>query len=226
MNKHLKDGFVLYLPKDIVAGDFYWMEVADTDTVIFAAADCTGHGVPGAMVSVVCNGALNRSVREYKLLEPALILNKTRELVVETFETSEADVKDGMDIALCVLNLKLKMLQYAGANNPLYVIRNGNLIEVKADKQPIGKNDNPTPFTNHQIQLEPGDTIYVFTDGITDQFGGAKGKKFMHKALKELLISIQTMSMDDQKTIIENHFSSWKGSLEQVDDICIIGVRV
>ena len=225
MNKHLKNGFVLYLPKDIVAGDFYWMEVIG-DLVIFAAADCTGHGVPGAMVSVVCNGALNRSVREYKLTEPAQILNKTRELVIETFEKSNTDVKDGMDIALCSLNLNSKELQYAGANNPLYIVRDNELIEIKADKQPIGKHEGAKPFTNHQIALQYHDALYIFTDGITDQFGGPKGKKFMHKPLKEMLLSIQTVSMDEQKTLIENRFKDWKGNLDQVDDICMVAVKI
>lgn len=225
MNKHLKNGFVIYLPKDIVAGDFYWMEVIG-DLAVFAAADCTGHGVPGAMVSVVCNGALNRSVREYKLTEPAQILNKTRELVIETFEKSNADVRDGMDIALCSLNINSKELQYAGANNPLYIVRNNELIEIKADKQPIGKHDGAKPFTNHKISLQPNDSLYVFTDGITDQFGGPKGKKFMHKPLKEMLLSIQNVSMDEQKTLIENRFKDWKGNLDQVDDICMVAVKI
>lgn len=225
LNTHLKNGFVFYLPKDIVAGDFYWLEKVE-DTVIFAAADCTGHGVPGAMVSVICHGALNRSVREYQLTNPGKILDKTRELVIETFEKSNTGVKDGMDIALCALNLRTKILQYAGASNPLYVFNSKGLIEIKADKQPIGKYEVDTPFTTHEIQLEKGDTIYVFTDGFTDQFGGQKGKKFMHKAFKELLTQIQHQSMDEQKLLLEASFVKWKGALEQVDDVCVIGVRI
>ncbi|MFT5602597.1 MAG: hypothetical protein ACI9N1_002856, partial [Flavobacteriales bacterium] len=159
---YLQESFILYKPKDIVAGDFYWMEHKD-NKVLFAAADCTGHGVPGAMVSVVCNNALNRSVREYGLTDPGEILNKTREIVVAEFEKSEEEVKDGMDIALC--SLEGNKLQYAGAHNPLWIIRNGVIIETKANKQPIGQFDNPEPYTTHSFDLELGDAIYIFSDG-------------------------------------------------------------
>ena len=227
VKEYLPNNFVLYLPKDIIAGDFYWLEHKD-DNILFAAADCTGHGVPGAMVSVVCNNALNRTVREYGLTNPAEILNKTREIVVQEFEKSDDDVKDGMDISLCCLELSgsYATLQWAGANNPLWIIREGKLIETKPNKQPIGKTDNPLSFTTHEIQLQKGDTIYVFTDGFADQFGGEKGKKFMYKPFKELLLSIQDKTMDEQKIVLEQHFEEWKGSLEQVDDVCVIGVRV
>ncbi len=226
----IPNSFVLYKPKDVVAGDFYWMEsVAPTGKnkstkVLFAAADCTGHGVPGAMVSVVCNNALNRSVREHGLIDPGQILDKTREIVVQEFEKSEEDVKDGMDIALC--SLEGNKLQYAGAHNPLWVIRNGEIIETKANKQPIGQFDNPEPYTTHSFDLEPGDSIYIFSDGYVDQFGGEKGKKFKAKAFRELLLSIQGKSMEEQKTIIDDTFETWRGSLEQIDDVCVIGVKV
>ncbi|MBL1231913.1 MAG: SpoIIE family protein phosphatase [Flavobacteriales bacterium] len=226
VKEYLPNNFVLYLPKDIIAGDFYWLERKD-DNILFAAADCTGHGVPGAMVSVVCNNALNRTVREYGLTNPAEILNKTREIVVQEFEKSDEDVKDGMDISLCCLDLSgsYAILQWAGANNPLWIIRKHELIEVKPNKQPIGKTDNPLSFTTHEIQLQKGDTIYVFTDGFADQFGGPKGKKFMYKPFKELLLSIQNKTMEEQKIVLEQHFENWRGSLEQVDDVCVIGVR-
>lgn len=229
MNHHLKDGFVLYLPKDIVAGDFYWMEVVE-DSVLFAVADCTGHGVPGAMVSVVCNSALNRAVGEFNLVEPAKILDKVRELVIETFEQSgdDIEVKDGMDISLVRLNKKTIEIEWAGANNPLWIARKGNseLIEYKPNKQPIGKHFKQEPFKNHKIELQKNDVIYMFTDGYADQFGGEKGKKLMYKTFKELLLTIQNKSMDEQKTELEQYFINWKGSLEQVDDVCIIGVRI
>ncbi|MBQ19240.1 MAG: hypothetical protein CMD31_00650, partial [Flavobacteriales bacterium] len=204
VKEYLPNNFVLYLPKDIIAGDFYWLERKD-DNILFAAADCTGHGVPGAMVSVVCNNALNRTVREYGLTNPAEILNKTREIVVQEFEKSDEDVKDGMDISLCCLDLSgsYAILQWAGANNPLWIIRKHELIEVKPNKQPIGKTDNPLSFTTHEIQLQKGDTIYVFTDGFADQFGGPKGKKFMYKPFKELLLSIQNKTMEEQKIVLE-----------------------
>lgn len=232
VKKWLPDSFILYKPKDIVAGDFYWIETAlspigrDGEGLIFiAAADCTGHGVPGAMVSVVCNNALNRSLREFELTEPGKILNKTRELVIEQFEKSNDEVKDGMDISLCSLNTKTNHLQWAGANNPLWIIRNGILIEYKPDKQPIGKYPENKPYTNHLIQLQKGDSIYIFTDGYVDQFGGANGKKFKALKMRKLLLSIQDRQMKEQLLVIDKMFEEWKGFTEQVDDVCVIGVR-
>ena len=192
--------------------------------MLFAAADCTGHGVPGAMVSVVCNNALNRSVREYNLSDPGKILDKTRDIVIQEFEKSDEDVKDGMDIALCSLNGN--KLSYAGAHNPLWIVRNGKIIETKSDKQPIGKFDKSNPYTTHTFDLERGDVIYIFSDGYVDQFGGVKGKKFRAKAFREILLSIQEKSMEEQKQLLDKAFEDWKGSLEQIDDVCVIGVRI
>ena len=223
VKEYLQQSFILYKPKDIVAGDFYWLEQVNSK-ILFAAADCTGHGVPGAMVSVICNNGLNRSVREYGLTDPGQILDKTRAIVIQEFEKSEEEVKDGMDIALC--SIDGKKLKYAGAHNPLWVIRGGEIIETKADKQPIGQFDNPKPYTTHTFNLETGDSLYIFSDGYVDQFGGEKGKKFKSKAFKTLLLSIQDKSMEDQKQIIDETFENWKGSLEQIDDVCVIGVRV
>jgi len=220
---NLMESFVLYKPKDIVAGDFYWLESIG-DKVLYAAADCTGHGVPGAMVSVICNNALNRSVKEFGLVEPGAILDKAREIVIKEFDKSDEDVKDGMDIALC--SLEGNELKYAGAHNPLWIIRNGEVIETKANKQPIGKFDNLQPYTTHLLHLEKGDSIYIFSDGYVDQFGGPKGKKYKSKAFKELLVSIQNRNMEDQKIIINESFDNWKGSTEQIDDVCVIGVRI
>jgi serine phosphatase RsbU (regulator of sigma subunit) len=228
VNKALPNSFVLYKPKDIVAGDFYWLNTANGST-IFAAADCTGHGVPGAMVSVVCNNALNRAVREFGLSSPGKILDKTRELVVETFEASYEEVKDGMDIALCSLKKGIGekyILEYAGANNPLWLIRNGEIIETKADKQAIGKVDQPKPFTTHEIVLLPTDTFYIFSDGFVDQFGGERGKKYKAKAFRKLLLSVQNQPMEKQRQLINKDFETWKGDLEQLDDVCILGVRL
>lgn len=234
IKKHLPESFVLYLPKDIVAGDFYWLEVKD-DKVLFAAADCTGHGVPGAMVSVVCNNGLNRSVREKGLSNPGQILDMTREIVIQEFEKSEEEVKDGMDIGLCALykageSLKANgedwVLEFAGANNPLWIIRNSEILETKGDKQPIGKFGESTPFKSHNVDVLPGDTIYLCTDGFADQFGGDKGKKLKSSNFKKLLLSIQDLPMAQQKLRIEDAFHEWKGDLEQLDDVCIIGVRL
>jgi len=220
---HLPEHFVYYAPKDIVAGDFYSMIPLEKG-VLFAAADCTGHGVPGALVSVVCYNSINRSVREFGLSEPSAILDKTRELVIEQFEKSEDDVKDGMDIGMCVLDGMT--LHYSGAHNPLWIIRKGELLETKANKQPIGKFDMQQPFTNHTIQLEKGDTVYVFSDGYADQFGGPKGKKYKSANFKKLLLSIQEKTMADQKESLQEELTAWKGEVEQLDDVCVFGVRV
>lgn len=225
VKEYLKDSFIFYKPKDIVSGDFYWMQPVDGG-VLFAACDCTGHGVPGALVSVVCNNGLNRAVREFGLTEPGEILDKTRELVIQEFEKSEEEVKDGMDIALCHLNGN--QLTYAGAHNPLWIIRNGAeaVEEIKANKQPIGKFAELTPYTTHHLELNAGDTIYVFSDGFADQFGGEKGKKYKTANFKRFLMSIQDHSLDNQHALIEQEFTKWSGDCEQLDDICVIGVRI
>ena len=221
----LDDAFILYKPKDIVAGDFYWLEEKG-DVVLLASADCTGHGVPGAMVSVVCNNALNRTVREFNLFEPGLILNKVRDIVIETFNQSGEDVKDGMDIALISYNKKTNELQYSGANNSLFLVTNGELKILPADKQPIGKYALTKDFTNHVVKLKKGDTFYIFTDGYVDQFGGEKGKKLKFQGFVDILLNINNSSMQEQKKYMDEYFMQWKGQLEQVDDVCVIGVRV
>lgn len=223
VKEYLKESFILYKPKDIVAGDFYWMEHKD-GKVLFAVADCTGHGVPGALVSVICNNGLNRSVREHGLTDPGKILDKTREIVIQEFEKSEEDVKDGMDIALC--SLSGNILQYAGAHNPLWIVRNGEILETRADNQPIGVSRISRSFSTHSIELHPDDSIYIFSDGYIDQFGGENGKKFKSKAFKELLLSIQDKKMEEQKLILNNNFENWRGKLEQIDDVCVIGVKI
>jgi serine phosphatase RsbU (regulator of sigma subunit)/Tfp pilus assembly protein PilF len=247
LNKHLIDGFVLYKPKDIVAGDFYWMHPLENDTVLIAVADCTGHGVPGAMVSVVCHHALNRSVREYNLTEPGLILDKTREFVIDTFaQNNEFNVRDGMDIAICAINYKNQTVQFSGANNPLYILTTNNntisslpisckieeaynttLYEIKGDKQPIGSYTNElSPFKTHTISIQKNDMIYLFTDGYADQFGGEKGKKLKYKTFKKLLMLNSTQKMDDQKNLLNKFFNEWKGDMEQVDDVCVLGIKI
>lgn len=221
----LPQSFVLYKPKDIVAGDFYWLEPVGT-SILFAACDCTGHGVPGALVSVICNNGLNRAVREFKLNVPGQILDRTREIVISEFEKSEEDVKDGMDIALCALTGKT--LSYSGANNPLWIIRKGatEIEEIKATKQPIGVYSDPVPFVTHNVTLEAGDTFYIFSDGYGDQFGGEHGKKFKANSLKKLLLSIQDESMAQQHEILNAEFNKWREGFEQTDDVCVVGIRV
>ncbi|MEO8760188.1 MAG: tetratricopeptide repeat protein [Bacteroidia bacterium] len=225
IKKYLPDTFIYYKPKDIVAGDFYWMEHLDNLTFM-AAADSTGHGVPGAMVSVVCSNALNRALKEFGLRDTGKILDKTRELVLETFEKSGENIKDGMDISLIRIETSTLNLQWSGANNALLYIANNELTEVKADKQPIGQTDNPKPFTTHILQLERGDIIYLMTDGYPDQFGGDKGKKYKYKQLEVNLLTNSHKSLIEQKDLLARSFETWKGNLEQVDDVTIIGIKL
>lgn len=262
IKESLPNSFVMYQPKDIVAGDFYWMESDESDTYI-AVADCTGHGVPGAMVSVICNNGLNRSVREYGAKNPGEILDKTRELVINEFEksdgtiidkSSEDTIKDGMDIALCSLSFAQNakqstsgskianeeedmsrtvsdssvLLKYAGANNPLWIVRKDSdtIVEFKGNKQPIGSYENMEPFETHETTLSKGDTLYMFSDGFADQFGGEKGKKLKNSNFKKLILSIQDKNMDEQYTLLSKAFADWMKDYEQLDDVCVIGIRI
>jgi len=244
------ESFVVYKPRDIVSGDFYWVEEVD-DKIYLAVVDCTGHGVPGALVSVVGANGLNRCLLEFNLRDPAEILNKLSKLVTETFEKTDSQVKDGMDIALCCIDKNTNQLNFSGAYNPLWIIRenvdnspelseynlikegNKTLIEIKSDKQPIGYSYQPKPFKTVNFQLQPNDAIYIFSDGFADQFGGHEeliinkgGKKFKSVNFKKLLLSLSHKDLDEQKLIIEETFETWKGELEQVDDVCILGVRI
>jgi serine phosphatase RsbU (regulator of sigma subunit) len=225
VDSHIKDNFIYYKPKDIVAGDFYWAEKVG-EKFFIAAADSTGHGVPGAMVSVVCSNALNRTIKEFKLTETGKILDKTRELVIETFEKSASEVKDGMDISLLCIDSKNKNIYWSGANNPLWFIQDNELKEIKADKQPIGKTEYAKPFTTHQIEYKADTTFYLFTDGFADQFGGPNGKKFKYKQFSDLLLKNNHLSQKQQSDIINEAFSDWKSDLEQVDDVCVIGIKL
>jgi serine phosphatase RsbU (regulator of sigma subunit)/ligand-binding sensor domain-containing protein len=221
------ESFILYKPKDIVSGDFYWLSEKN-DKIFFAAADCTGHGVPGAFTSMIGNSLLNEIVNDKGIAEPAKILDALREGIIKALKQSgkEGENKDGMDISLCCVDLKNKTLEYAGAYNPLFLVRKNELIEIKADKFPIGISDRISQFTNNLMNLEPGDSIYVFSDGYADQFGGSDGKKFMRKRFKELLLSVQSLSMDEQGHDLNKAIVSWQGAADQVDDILVIGVKI
>ena len=219
--------FVYYRPKDIVAGDFYWLNTTvANDYVFFAAADCTGHGVPGAMVSFVCSEALNRTVKEFGLYEPGEILNKVRELVIERFSMSKGMVKDGMDISFCALNNSSLELKWAGANNPLYIIRDEEITVLKGDRQAIGYSDDLNAFKTHEIQLKKDDVLYLGTDGFPDQFGGPKGKKYGYRKYREFLMSIHQNSMSSQSNLLEEEFKQWSKNEEQIDDVCILGIQL
>ena len=239
-----ENAFLLFKPKDIVSGDFYYYTQLNTTSVLFAAADCTGHGVPGAIMSVICCNALNEAIGKKEIHQPNLILDEVRNSVTTAFKKQGVVTqKDGMDISLVRLIYKegKTKLQFAGANNPLWIIRKGKpndendtvyltathyLIEIKADKQPIGNYEKMNPFTLNEMDLQEGDTLYSFTDGLADQFGGVGGKKLKSKSLKELLLSLQNYSMKEQHTFIDKAYNDWKSGYEQIDDVCMIGVRI
>lgn len=227
VSQTLPNSFIFYRPKDIVAGDFYWLETVDDD-IFFAAADCTGHGVPGAMVSVVCSNALNRAVHLEGIYEPGKILDRVTELVIEQFKKGDEKVKDGMDIALCRWNRKTNKFYFAGAHNPLWKFEAGseNPFEYKADKQPVGQFDEMKPFTTQEVEIKAGDRLYLFSDGYADQFGGPKGKKFKTANLKRLLGELEGMSAKQQNMKLEESFDKWRGELEQLDDVCLIGITI
>lgn len=230
VQKLLPDSFVLYKPKDIVSGDFYWLEEWG-NRVLVAAADCTGHGVPGAFMSIVGNNLLQQAISVYGLSKPFLILNNLNKNISKMLNQSAEtiiSVKDGMDIALLSIDKTNKQLEFAGAFNPLWIIRNKQLIEIKADKHPVGAfiYEELKQFTPQYFETKPGDILYIFTDGYADQFGGPKGKKYKYKSLQELLISINELPMSKQKEILNSTIEEWKGNLEQVDDILIIGIRI
>lgn len=229
INSFLPDSFIFFKPKNIVSGDFYWAHQVDENQVLFAAVDCTGHGVPGAFMSIMGYHLLERVVMESNLIEPALILNELSKSVVKSLkQTNElGSVKDGMDIALCKIDFKNYELEYAGAHNSFYLIRNGVLTETKADRKSIGISLSKTDhFFNHKIKLEKGDCLYVFSDGYVDQKGGPDNSKFFYQPFKQLLIDIHQLEMREQKQKLEKIISEWKGEKEQIDDMLVIGVRV
>ncbi len=230
ISQSLNDFFVLFLPKDIVSGDFYWVDSVG-DTILFAAVDCTGHGVPGAFMSIVGSNLLNAAVHEDGLTKPAEILNYLSVGVSATLQKDDdRKVKDGMDLTLCALNIKKMEVEYAGAYNPLIHVRNKEAIQHKVDVYPIGQafSERFNGYNSYHVQLEKGDTLYVFSDGYQDQFGGPKGKKFMKKRLREMLASISDKPMQEQRDILHQAFEDWKreGNKEQIDDVIVFGVRV
>ncbi len=242
----LPKSMVYYRPKDIVSGDFYWIDNID-DEVLFAAVDCTGHGVPGAMMSVVGLKSLSQAVQDKRLTVPSDILQYLDIAVNDTLRQSSdpGSVKDGMDLALCSINYKTLTLQYAGAFNSLILIRKNiastytvtnnrevfygtNMLEIKSDKCPIGSNADGVAdtFTNHTLQLQKNDCIYIYTDGYADQFGGPNGKKFKYNQLKDMLASLADLPIDEHYARLDKTFNDWKGTQEQVDDVLVIGVKI
>jgi serine phosphatase RsbU (regulator of sigma subunit) len=236
----LGEHFVLFLPKDVVSGDFYWCH-QEGDVVIWVVADCTGHGVPGAFMSMIGNSLMNEIIIEKKLTTPGLILDELKAGIIKSLGVGR---QDGMDMALCAFNRTTYELQFAGANNGLYITRKGigkeaftsadwiatfdsDLIVIKPDKQSVGfEEDKDEPFNTRSIQLQKGDCIYACSDGYLDQFGGKKNKKYSVRRFKEVLSEIHTMSMEEQMVHVTNELFEWMDDKEQIDDICVIGVRV
>ncbi len=229
--KILPNSFVLHRSRDIVSGDFYWLQEYD-NKILIAAVDCTGHGVPGAFMSIIGNNALNAAVREDELTTPSLVLDSLNRGVSSTLtlqaDINDVGIKDGMDIALVSIDYVNMKVQYAGAYNPLYIIRDGHLIETKADKFPIGLSidDQLRLFTNHTFDLIEGDMIYIFSDGYPDQFGGPMGKKFKYDQFRKMLMDIHLLSPRKQFKELSSRFDDWMGDLVQLDDVLIIGIRV
>jgi serine phosphatase RsbU (regulator of sigma subunit) len=234
IGQDLKDFFILYKPKDVISGDFYWYANVRTtpengkgeeNVMVIAAVDCTGHGVPGALMSIIGSTILNQTTTNAAVNTPADALGFLNRQINKTLNS----IKDGMDMSLCAINMSKMEMEYAGANNPVYIVRNGKLIEIKADKQSIGadvEHSEIKTFTNHCFRLEKGDCIYLFTDGYADQFGGPAGKKFKYKQFHELLTDIHAYPMKEQIQILDARHDAWRGALEQVDDILVIGFRI
>ena len=227
IKKYFPSSFVLFKPKDIVSGDFYWIGKQKNE-FMFAAVDCTGHGVPGAFMSLVGANGLNSAFKEHKLSKPVLILDDLNRYANEALNKSADDsIRDGMDITLCSINSKEMKLRFAGANNPVYLIRDGELEIYKTNKFAIGSfNHEEHNYENFEIDLIKGDKVYAFSDGYPDQFGGERGKKFMYKKFKELLVETVNESMENQKRKLEERLAEWMGNYEQVDDIVIFGVEI
>ncbi len=224
----LSEHFIFYKPRDIVSGDFYWTKQVD-DRIFIAAADCTGHGVPGALMSMLGITFLNETVNKNPDIHANEILNELRIHIISSLRQtgSTGESRDGLDIALCIIDHKKRTMEYAGANNPMYLIRNGELSEIKADRMPIGIHRRAKEsFHNHVINLEKDDLIYLFSDGFVDQFGGENGRKFLSANFKKLLIDNCTGSLNDQKIVLENTFDEWKGERKQLDDILVIGFKI
>lgn len=220
------DSFIFFKPKDIVSGDFYWIR-KNADKIFIVAADCTGHGVPGAFMSMIGVELLNNIIIDQDYQQPSKILGVLSEGIERTFHIDDirpTTLKDGMDIGLCVIDTKKEKLEFAGAYFPLYIIRENNLIEIKGDKLNVGITGE-TAFNNNVMDLYPDDTIYMFSDGYADQFGGPDNKKFMYRRFRHLLLTIHNFPIEEQKTILRDSIEVWAKDWEQVDDIMVIGVK-
>lgn len=223
----LPNSFVYYEPKDIVSGDFYWIEKVNNH-VVFSVIDCTGHGVPGAFVSLIAYNMINKVVLEQQITKPSEILNRLDVLMRNLFTNSKDKIRDGVDMGICSLNTKTNELQFSGAFHSLFICKSNELVEIKGSRESIGfsTSESKKEFINHQMLLEKGSTIYLSTDGFPDQFGGVKGKKLKWKGLKAKLLEFHQLSIATQKKELKNFFHTWKNDQEQLDDVCIMGVRI
>ncbi len=229
IKKFFPESFIFYKPKDIVSGDFYWFRRKEEE-IFFAAVDCTGHGVPGAFMSIVGNNMLNQSLDRNGFNKPSEVMNDLSEKIRTSLRESEErfGVKDGMDLALCSFNISDKKLQYSGAFNPLFIIREGEILETKADNFPVGEpfGYEFAGYKNHTIQMQTGDVVYTFSDGYIDQFGGHNLRKFMKKRFRNLLLDIYKKPLEQQQKELEEVFDDWKGDTDQIDDVLIIGIKI
>ena len=223
----LPDSFIFFKPKDVVSGDFYWVHKNNKEEIFFTVADCTGHGVPGAFMSMIGTSLLNENIIENRQDDTAEILNNMKKQIIKALKQDVNDSKDGMDLALCKFHPKKGLVQFSGAYNPLIHISNEKVNYIKGDKQPIAYYaQKDASFTSNTIKVQKGDMLYIFSDGFIDQFGGEKGKKYMTGKFKKFLFSISKMSIKEQEHLVKNEFSNWKGENEQLDDVCVMGVRV
>ena len=222
---HKLEHFVVFKPRDIVSGDFYWAEEID-EKYLIVTADCTGHGVPGAFMSMLGISLLNEIIISKGIIRPDQVLNKLRDKIVDALkQETSSTIRDGMDMTVCLFDRANKLLQFSGANNPLYLISDGRLTQIKGDKMPVAIHDIIEPFSLHTLELKPGDTFYTFSDGFADQFGGPDRKKFLAKNFRNLLLSIQDLSMREQGNRLDEVFTSYRKEVEQVDDVVVIGVK-
>ncbi len=225
MDRFLEEYFIFYRPKDIVSGDFYWFEYYNCKLYI-AVADCTGHGVPGAMMSLICNNALLRALYDDASETTGELLNNTRAHVIENLSKGKFNVNDGMDISLCCIDFLEYRLEWSGANNPIWIIRSEEFIELKPNKFCVGKDIYDEPFVTHNIELAENDLIYMFSDGYKDQFGGPRNKKFLSKRLKQMVLEMNNLPMIEQLVVVEDNLKNWMGKNIQVDDICVMGIKL
>lgn len=231
----LSDSFIFYRPKDIVSGDFFWIEKVEptrkfpNGLIAYATADCTGHGVPGAFVSIICNNLLKLGKNHEDVQDPGTALDFVNREITGVLNSNYGteQIRDGMDVSLCAIDPKTKLLYFAGAKNGIYILRDSEIIEFKGDRSAIGFTETPDEkFTTHQFQLQSGDVIYSLSDGYVDQFGGKDNKKFTSRRFKEMLLEIAKMEMEEQLNVVQNTFEQWLGEHEQIDDVLVIGVRI